>query len=238
MKGSPRFETTNWSLVRRAAGRGGKPDEQALEVIAADYWYPIYVFVRRLGIDAEEACDVTQAYFAKLLERGTLAQADPERGALRGFLRSSVRHFVSDWRRFHRAQRRAPATLVSLDQRAAEERYAHEPVDPETPESLFERAWAAEVLSSALEALQRSEVEAGREARWRVLSVHVTGEGGVTYAQAAERLGTSVGAVKVAVHRLRRRLDRLLRAAVFETVAGPGELDDELERVRKELRRQ
>ena len=224
-----RFETTHWSLV--LAARTGKSVESrtALEALCGAYWFPLYAFIRREGYAAEEARDLTQGYFARLVERRDLKDVRPELGRFRSFLLVSVKHFLSNERDRERAKKRSPGSpLVSLDAQDAEARYSFEPADALTPETLFERKWAMTVLERTLGRL--GEENAGQKAqRFEALRAHLSGdEPAASYRELGETLGMSEDAVKVAVHRLRRRFGELLREEIADTVREPGEVDDEI----------
>lgn len=224
-----RFETTHWSLV--LAARTGKSVESrtALEALCGAYWFPLYAFIRREGYAAEEARDLTQGYFARLVERRDLKDVRPELGRFRSFLLVSVKHFLSNELDRERAKKRSPGSpLVSLDAQDAEARYSFEPADALTPETLFERKWAMTVLERTLGRL--GEENAGQKAqRFEALRAHLSGdEPAASYRELGETLGMSEDAVKVAVHRLRRRFGELLREEIADTVREAGEVDDEI----------
>jgi len=226
--GGQSFTTTHWSLVL-AAGHGSRPDAgAALATLCEAYWYPLYYYVRRRGYRAEEAQDLTQEFFAKLLEKGSLKVADPDRGRFRSFLLAALNHFLAnEWDRA-RAKKRG-GKVLSLDIEGAESRYSLEPADDLTAEKLFERRWAMTLLDLVLARLRE---EFAREDRERVFERLKGFLGGAAadapYRQAAADLGMTEAAVKMAVHRLRRQYRRLLRAQIAQTVASPEEIDDEI----------
>jgi RNA polymerase sigma-70 factor (ECF subfamily) len=226
--GGKSFTTTHWSLVL-AAGHGSRPDAAtALATLCETYWYPLYYYVRRRGYRAEEAQDLTQEFFVKLLEKGYLKVADPDRGRFRSFLLASLNHFLAnEWDRA-RARKRG-GKVLSLDIEGAESRYSLEPADDLTAEKLFERRWAMTLLDLVLVRLRE---EFAREDRERVFERLKGFLGGAAadapYRQAAADLGMTEAAVKMAVHRLRRQYRRLLRAQIAQTVASPEEIDDEI----------
>lgn len=203
---------------------------QALEALCRIYWYPIYALVRRQGHDAEDARDLTQAYFAELLEKGYLDDYDPERGRFRAFLIASVRHFLSKQREKAQAWKRGGrADLISIDAQDVEARYRDEPVDRLTPEEIFERRWALTVLERALARLRREQEDAERGREFARLEGFLTGgQAAPPYHEVAQQLGTTEGAVKTSVHRLRQRFGQVLRAEIAETVSGPEDVDDEV----------
>ena len=225
-----RFATTSWSLVLAAREASTVASRDALETLCRTYWYPLYAFVRRLGHDSEDARDLTQAYFAQLLEKGYLDDYDPARGRFRVFLKASVRNFLSKEREKDRSWKRGGRTgIVSLDADQVEGRYKIEPVDRLTPEQLYERRWALTVLERSLAKLRQQRIDAGRELEFRKLEPFLTGKGAQgRYKQIAGELGTSEDAVKTALLRLRRQFGDVLREVIGETVASRGEVDDEL----------
>ncbi|MCX5684513.1 MAG: sigma-70 family RNA polymerase sigma factor [Planctomycetota bacterium] len=226
--GGKSFATTHWSLVL-AAGHGSRPDAgAALATLCAAYWYPLYYYVRRRGYRAEEAQDLTQAFFAKLLEKGSLKVADPDRGRFRSFLLASLNHFLSnEWDRA-RAKKRGDKVL-SLDIAGAESRYSLAPADGLTAEKLFERRWAMTLLDLVLARLREEFAREGRESVFERLKDFLGGAAAdAPYSKAAAELGMTEAAVKMAVHRLRRQYRRLLRAQIAQTVASPEEIDDEI----------
>jgi RNA polymerase sigma factor (sigma-70 family) len=227
---SRQFASTRWSLVA-AAGQGRSPESQAaLATLCQIYWYPLYAYARRRLPNVHDAQDLTQAFFAELLEKDFLQAADPQRGKFRSFLLTAFKHFLSKERaRAHAQKRGGGRPLVALDFQVGERRYHLEPVDHATPETLYERGWALALLEQTLGRLRRELANAGKEKLFECLKGALAGEGvQESYAQIAEELGISEQAVKVAVYRLRRRYQELLRAEIAQTVAGPEEVDDEL----------
>jgi RNA polymerase sigma-70 factor (ECF subfamily) len=191
------------------------------------YAGPLYLYARRLGHDAPTAEDLTQDFAAHLLEHDDLRAVEPSRGRFRSFLLTAFKHFLLDERDRARAVKRGGGKLlVSLDTRAMEDRW--EPADPSTPEQLYDQAWAMALLTRVLKRQQREQEQAGRGARFERLQEYLTGEGDGSYAQLALELSTTEGAIKVAVHRLRRRYRDLLREEVASTVGDDGDIDDEL----------
>jgi len=227
----PAFVTTHWSVVQRA-GRNDTPRAQAaLEQLCRSYWHPLYHYTRRCGHGPEDARDLTQGFFARLLERGALAKAEPDRGRFRSFLLASMKNFLSDEWDKARAQKRGGGQVQVFDLQAEDEeqRLHLEPADGMTPEQAFERRWALTLLEQVYGRLAEEFLQQGKAAQFDALRVALAGErGAVPYAGIARRTGTSEGAVKVAVHRLRRRYRSLLRETIAETVAEPGEVEEEL----------
>lgn len=225
-----RFATTSWTQVLAARDAPSTEARQALESLCRVYWYPLYALVRRQGHDAEESRDLTQAYFAALLEKGYLGDYDPERGRFRTFLMASVKHFLSKERDKALAWKRGGrADVVSLDAQEVEGRYRIEPVDRLTPEQIFERRWALTVLERALARLRREQEDTDRGKEFVRLEGFLTGQQATaSYRDLAAELGTSEGAVKTSIHRLRQRFGQLLRSEIAETVSSPTEVDDEV----------
>lgn len=230
------FDTTHWSVVLAAQRGDGSRAHAALEELCTAYWEPLYAFVRRLGHSPDEAADLTQAYFLRFLEKGYLTEVAPERGRFRAFLLASMRHFVAnEWDR-RRAQRRAgDLDALSLDFLVAEERFAAADPAGRTPEEEYERRWALAVLERSLAALAASEQRAGRAEEFEALKSCLTDGVDASYAELGLRLGRSEGAIRVAVHRLRRRFGETLRRTIGETVADSAEIDAELKHLLRAL---
>jgi RNA polymerase sigma-70 factor (ECF subfamily) len=224
------FSTTHWSVVL-AAGHGSAPGaREALEKLCRTYWYPVYAYVRRHDYGPHDAEDLTQAFFAWLLESDVLRVADPERGKFRSFLAIRLKHFLSDERKKAQAEKRGGGRpLISLDARLADERYGLEPVTELTAEKIFDRRWALTVLEQTVARLREEYVAAGRTDLFDELKHFPPGSKGESaYAEAAERLGLTLSTVKSAIHRMRTRHRELLREEIAHTVSTPAEVDDEL----------
>ncbi|ANM31697.1 hypothetical protein ABI59_22265 [Acidobacteria bacterium Mor1] len=223
------FETTKWSLVLAAREPSDPSGREALAELCSIYWYPLYAFVRRRTGDADAARDLTQGFFADLLERSAFDRVDPAAGRFRSFLLASFKNFLSHERERAAAQKRGGGTSpVSLDADEAEERYRFEPADDRTPERVFERSWALAVLDQVSGRLRSELIEAGKAGQYDALSGYLTGEGDKPYKQVAEELGTSEAAVKMAVRRLRQRYGTLLREEIAHTVTDEDQVDREL----------
>lgn len=234
---SLRFATTQWSVVL-AARDGRQPQaRQALEILCNAYWYPLYAYARRRGYDSEQARDVTQAFFADLLEREALRSLDPEKGRFRAFLLASIRNFLSHERDREQAAKRGGGTqTVSLDVTEAERRFSLEPAAELTPEQLFERRWGLTVMERAMIRLKTQIESSGRPQLFTALKPYLTGSESASYDKVAQELSMSVGAVKVAMHRLRQNYGRVLRQEIAETVADTSEVDDELRYLLSQIR--
>ncbi len=232
------FTTTHWSAVLEA-GKGDSPAASAaLEELCRTYWYPLYAFVRRQGHSPEEAEDLTQGFFERLLEKDYVKLADPERGKFRSFLLFALKNYLTnEWARSTRQKRAGGHPLISLDQAGAEHRYQSETVDQESPEKLFEKHWAVTLLQQVLARLQQEQMEAGRERFFEEVKGWLWGDKGTMgYAQLAGQLGLTEPALKAAVHRLRLRYRELLREEIGRTVATPLEVQEELEGLMAALR--
>ena len=225
-----RFTTTSWSKILAVRDAPSAEAREALEALCRLYWYPLYAFVRRQGHDADEAQDLTQAYFAELIDKDYLNDYDPSRGRFRVFLKVSVKHFLSKERDKAQAWKRGGRIeKLSLDARDVEGRYRQEPVDRLTPDEIFERRWALTVLERALGQLRREQAAIGRGREFERLEGFLTGqETKASYRDVAAELSTSEAAVKTTVHRLRQRFGQLLRAEIAETVSDSAEVDDEV----------
>ena len=202
----------------------------ALSNLCQTYWYPLYAYVRRRGHSPEDAQDLTQAFFARLLERNWVGQADQQKGRFRSFLLSAMNHFLADEWDKARAQKRGGGILpVPLQFDTAETRYGHEPADNITPEQNYERRWALTLLDTVLRRLRSEYEQEGKAELFAVLNPCLVGDRTAQpYAELAVKLGVSEGTVKSAVHRLRQRYRQLLHDEIAQTVANTGEVDEEL----------
>ena len=243
MKDTPgprQFATTHWSLVDAA-----RPDEasqtrarEALEELCRAYWYPLYAFVRSRGYSAVDAQDLTQAFFARIIETSGFASADRERGRFRSYLLGAMKHFLAnEWQRSQTQKRGGQVQFIEFDALEPEARYAGASGQPDNPELLFDREWALQTIAGALKELRDEMAKAGRSEQFEALKGCLSGQDESPREQIAARLGMSPGAVKVAVHRLRQRYRKLLRAAVAETVSNQEDLDDEMRYLIEVLRR-
>ncbi|HET6882143.1 MAG TPA: sigma factor [Pirellulales bacterium] len=232
-QGARVFATTRWSIVLAAQDRESPDSRKALASLCLTYWYPVYAFVRRRGHAAHDAQDLTQEFFATLLEKSYLRSVDRERGRFRTFLLTAVSRFLSNQRERSRASKRGGGNQpLSLDFATGESRYRHEPADAWTPERLFDRRWAFTLLDTVLARLEDEYRRQEKGPLFERLQDYITGDGGGSaYAETAAALDMTEGAVKVAVHRLRRRYRETLREEIAATVESPDEIDDELKRL-------
>jgi len=224
------FGTTSWSNLARAQGGDDELARAALEKLCQSYWYPLYVYVRRRGYKAEDAEDLTQAFFFQVLEKNYLGAVDRRKGKFRSFLLAALNHFLSNERDFRNAEKRGGGKkLISLDEQAAEERYQHEPFTEVSPEVIFEQRWANTVVEQAQQCLREEYKAAGKSELFDALRTFLTeGAGSGDYTQVAPRLKMSPATVAVAVHRLRQRFGEVIREEIAKTVARPEEVEPEL----------
>jgi RNA polymerase sigma-70 factor (ECF subfamily) len=222
------FCTTHWSVVIAAGRNDTTHARAALEKLCQKYWYPLYVFVRRLGQSPHDAEDLVQSFFTLCIEKQYLGEADQSKGRFRSFLLIALKRFLAnEWDKARTLKRGGGTPAVSLDALTAEQRYALEPAERLTADRLFERRWALTLLDNVLSRLRGEQVEAGQREAFEFLKDSLTGGGSAPYAELAERLGKSEGAVKVAVHRLRQRYRELLETEIANTVASPEEVAEE-----------
>ncbi len=224
------FILTHWTVVL-AAGRRDSPEaHDALEKLCRAYWPPIYAFVRRQGYNPHDAQDLAQGFFARLLEKNSFAAADRAKGRFRSFLLGALKHFLAnEWDKANAQKRGGGQTLIPIDAASAETSWAIDPADGTTAEKVFERRWALTLLDQVLRRLRQEYVNDGKERLFEQLKQTLTeASRSVPYAKIASRLGTSEGAIKVAVHRLRQRYRDLLRAEIASTVGSASEVEDEL----------
>ena len=231
------FVTTHWSLVLAAGQDQGAAAEKALAKLCETYWYPLYAYLRRQGRSAHDAQDLTQEFFARLLEKNYLSEARRERGKFRSFLLTSLNHFLAnEWDRRGAQKRGGGQTLISLDAESAESRYRLEPEDTAAPDRIFERRWVITLLDQVLLTLQREYEMADRKEFFERLKFSLTGErSALPYAELAAQVGMSEGAVKAAVHRLRGRYREVLYEEIANTVSSPEEVGDEIRHLFKVL---
>jgi len=222
------FATTHWSLVLRAGSFGEASSAEALDKLCRAYWFPLYVFARREGSSPEDAQDLTQEFFSRLLARNYLQMADRNRGRFRSFLLASFKHMMANERRNASRQKRGgDAQVFSLDEQEAEERYQLEPLDTASPDRLFERRWAETTLARVLERLDSEYT--GQTMRFDDLKVFlIEPKGTAAFADVASRLGVSESALKSVVHRMRKRYAELFRDEVAQIVVNPADIEDEI----------
>jgi RNA polymerase sigma-70 factor (ECF subfamily) len=228
LPGASQFPTTRWTLVVAAGDPRRKEARSALVSLCENYWYPLYAYLRRRGYPADQAQDLTQEFFVRVLEGRYLDRADPEKGRFRSFILTSLKFFVADEEDRHRALKRGGGAVLPLEFSSGEERYQREPGHDETPERIFERRWALSMLDRVVERLRSEFVQHGRSEHFERLKVFLLGQSDAPYAALASELKTSEGALKVAIHRLRNRYRELFRLEIADTVADPAEVESEL----------
>ena len=225
------FATTRWTLVLSAGRKSSVRSDQALNELCQTYWCPLYAYVRRRGHVKEDAEDLVQAFFTRLLARNDFEGLSAERGRFRAFLLASLKHFLAnEWDRSQRQKRGGGLIPLSLDWESAEERFHLDPPDLTHPERNFDREWALALLERVIDRLRQESIAAGRgELFERASGFLMLGETAIPYAAAAEKLRVTEGALRVAVHRLRQRYRQLLRDEISQTLNDPTQVADELQ---------
>jgi DNA-directed RNA polymerase specialized sigma24 family protein len=224
------FPITSWSMVRRVGGSHVAEVDRALNELCKTYWYPIYAYVRRTVGKPEDAEDLTQGYLARLTQRDYINQANPEKGKFRAFLLADLKLFLSkEWVRGRAVKRGGCCVIESFDHAMAEGRYGVEPVDHDSPEKLFDRAWATTLLERVRERLRQHFVSKGQQMLYEALQPFIAWNGGdESYADTAAKLGKSVNDIKVSVFRMRKRYRALLEEEIAETVATWEDIKEEI----------
>lgn len=217
-------------MVLAAQGEQSEIANQALSELCANYWYPLYAYARRLGKKPQDAEDLTQEFFARLLAKNYLDAADREKGRLRTFLLTAFKRFLAnEWDKDQAQKRGGGQRHLSIDAAWAEERYILEPSDPVTPEHLYEQQWALNLLDRVLHDLQARYEERGNGELFHAVKPSITGDGvNDSYAEIGGQLRMSESAVKVAVHRLRKQYRDLLRTHIATTVVSQENIDEEI----------
>jgi RNA polymerase sigma-70 factor (ECF subfamily) len=232
------FATTKWTRVLLARNPDSIEAQAALGELCQTYWYPLYAFIRRSGYTREDAQDLVQDFFARLLSQEWLAQVDRRKGRFRSFLLAALKHFLAnEWDRKRAIKRGGGQHFVSFDGASLEARYELEPSHLDSPDKIFERRWAMLLLDKALVRLQQEHIQEGKRVVFEALKDCLTGSrDSVRYSEVASRLGVTMGALKVMIHRFRRRYREVLREEVAETVAEPGQIEDEMKYLLEALR--
>ena len=238
---SPRgsaFPQTRWSLVVSTQEEGSEKAERALSELCEMYWFPLYGYVRSRGHSPQDAEDLTQEFFRRVIEKNYLGAADAERGKLRSFLLGAIKNFLAEsWKAANAQKRGGGRTIVSIDQQDAENRYLVEPGHDESPEVLYERHWARTLLDHIKTKLRRVYEDLGKVDQFEVLQEFMEwNSGDVSYADAAAKLSMTENNVRVNVFRMRKRFGELLRGQIEETVASPDDVAGELQHVFEVLR--
>ncbi len=216
-------------MILRAGASEDPSCREALEILCQRYWQPVYSYIRHRGYDKDDTEDLTQSFFARLLEKKSLKAADPDRGRFRSFLLASVRNFLADAWDKERAQKRGGGRHSIPMDFSETENLEREPAEKRTPEAAFERQWASSVLAQVFSRLRQEAIKEGAMERFERLEGFLTGElEGTRQSQIAEELGISAKALRVTLHRLRKRFGKLLREQVAHTVSDPEQVDDEI----------
>lgn len=231
------FVTTRWTVVLAAGGHGSAHSARALGELCQTYWYPLYAYVRRQGRSKEDAEDLVQAFFARFLERNYLEGLSAEHGKFRAFLLASLKHFLAnEWDKAQRQKRGGGIEHLSLNWQSADERYHLDPPDSATPEKAFDRAWALALLERVIARLEEECVKEGkRELFEQTKGYLMVGEAAIPYARAAEQLKLDEGAIRVVVHRLRKRYREILRDEIGQTLSNPAQVEEELRSLQEAL---
>jgi RNA polymerase sigma factor (sigma-70 family) len=237
---SPRgdyFATTRWTVVLAAGRKSSARSDGALAELCRTYWYPLYAYVRRRGHSREDAEDLVQAFFARFLEKNYLEGLSSERGKFRAFLLASLKHFLAnEWDKAGRLKRGGGVEHLSLDWQDANGRYHLDPADTASPDQLFDREWALALLGRVVMRLREECATAGKARLFQRAKTFLTvGESATPYGRAATELGMEEGALRVAVHRLRKRYRELLRDEIAQTLEDPAAADEELRSLRAAL---
>jgi RNA polymerase sigma factor (sigma-70 family) len=223
------FVTTHWSVVLAAGQADGAAALPALEELCRTYWFPLYAYVRRRGLQREEAQDLTQEFFLRLIEKRSLRLANSERGKFRSYLLTSLKHFlINEWEKARAVKRGGVQSFQPVAWEDAESRYLAEPSRDLTPDQLFDKRWAVRIVERAQHRLRDEYGAANKLALFEQLQGHVWGDGATGYADSAARLNTTEGALRIAAHRMKERFRDLLREEVAHTAASADEVDAEL----------
>lgn len=224
------FATTRWTVVLAAGARAAPDADRALEELCGTYWFPLYAYVRRRGHSREDAEDLTQAFFARFLEKNYLHDLDASRGRFRAFLLASLKHFLAnEWDKAQTQKRGGAISHFSLDWRTADTQFQLASAAEPSPDKAFDREWAVALLAKVIERLAAESAAGGSSAQFETLKIFLTApKGEQSHAEAAAALGMDEGAVRVAVHRLRKRYRQLLRDEIAQTLADPAHVDDEM----------
>ena len=230
---NPQFHTTRWSVVLAAADRTRDSSHEALAELCQCYWFPVYAFIRRRVVDAHEAQDLTQEFFARLLEKDYLAKVQRGRGRFRAFLRTAVQRFLGkEWSRAKAQKRDGGRATLSLDFAWGESRLALEPGVNDDPGREFDRQWALQLLDVVESRLRNEYQAAGKQSLFKQLKPYLVGDDArASYEEVAADVNMTAGAVKTTVYRMRLRFRQLLRKEISQTVIAQDEVDDEVHRL-------
>jgi RNA polymerase sigma-70 factor (ECF subfamily) len=225
------FATTHWSVVLAAGRRHSPQADRALEKLCRTYWFPLYAYVRRHGHNKEDAEDSVQAFFARFLKKNHLGDLNAEHGRFRAFLLAALKHFlINEWKHGARLKRGGGVPPLSLDWQTADTKFQVADSREPSPDQAFDREWALALLAKVIERLQAECNDDGRAEQFAQLKIFLTaGKGEGSHAAAAQALGMNETAVRVAVHRLRKRYRELLREEIAQTLADPAQVDAEMQ---------
>jgi DNA-directed RNA polymerase specialized sigma24 family protein len=231
--GTPQFATTRWSLVISAGRKSSPVSQQALETLCETYWYPLYLYARRRVTDASQAQDMTQAFFAELLEKNYVGSAKPERGRFRDFLLTAFKHFMAkEWKKAKAQKRGGGRFPISLNFESAESSFQVEPASGLTAEQFYDQQWTITLLGKIMERLKLEFVRANKADQFQELKGLMVGDSeSATFTQAAERLNMTEAAARKAASRMRKRYRELLRDEISQTVSGPEEVENEIRKL-------
>jgi RNA polymerase sigma-70 factor (ECF subfamily) len=234
------FQSTCWSVVLAACKGDQRPSDDwrtSLETLCRTYWYPLYAYLRRKGYSPNDCQDLTQEFFATLIEKDFLNSIDPQRGRFRWFLMDAIRKFAANWNAARAAQKRGGGRRIfSLEYEHGESRYLREPVDGWTAERLFDRRWALELLDQAMQRLEDYYRQRGKTRHFHELKVFLTADSSPpSYQEVADRLGLGPTAIKVAIHRLRDKYREMVHQVVADTLEHGESLEDEIDRLLESL---
>jgi len=224
------FATTHWTVVLAAGQRHTPQADQALEKLCRAYWFPLYAYVRRHGHTKEDAEDLVQAFFARFLAKNYLAGLSVERGRFRAFLLAALKHFlINEWKKSQRIKRGGGEQLLSLDWETADTKFQVAATNEPSPDKAFDREWAVALLGRVIERLQRECAEDGKGRIFEQLKVFLmAGKSETAQSEVAKTLGQEEGAVRVAIHRLRKRYRVLLRDEIAQTLTDESQVDEEM----------
>ena len=225
------FVTTRWTVVLAAGARAAPDADRALEELCRAYWFPLYAYVRRRGHSREDAEDLTQAFFARFLEKNYLHGLSAERGRFRAFLLASLKHFLAnEWDKAQTQKRGGGNVHFPLDWQTADTQFQLASAAEPSPDKAFDREWAIALLAKVIERLAAESAAGGTSAQFDILKIFLAaGRGEKSHAEAAAALGMEESAVRVAVHRLRKRYRQLLRDEIAQTLVDPAQVDEEMQ---------
>ena len=224
------FATTHWTVVLAAGKRRSPQADHALEELCRTYWFPLYAYTRRRGHTKEDAEDLTQAFFARFLAKNYLEGLSAKHGRFRAFLLASLKHFlINEWKKTQRQKRGGGEKLLSLDWQTADTQFQVASTAEPSPDKAFDREWALALLAKVIERLRAECETGGKSKQFEQLKIFLTaGKGALSHADAAKKLGMDETAVRVVVHRLRKRYRQLLRDEISQTLTDPAQVDEEM----------